>query len=572
MKVCKTEIIKDNTNNYNSSANIIYDTGVKSHKQDIYKYLTKEEKSLFDNNKIYMHDSEYFEITLNCVSISLEHIFQDGLIINNVKLEKPTNIYDVFTQLNIFTINIENEISGGLTFVNFDYELEKLFKKLDIKFPTYEELYFQIQSFFKIINFANSRFGNQSPYVSFTIGIVENSQSALITKAILKILEDGASKGKPYIFPNIHFRVKSGINKSQNDKFYYLYKQSLKTTSYQMNPTYILADSAVNKNINPLHLHTVGCRSRLLETSSGEKYGIGRTNIGAISINLPNIAMQINNKNKIFDEIESLMKKSLDILIKNQNILKDIKLKNAPILVNNNLLYPFNKNIDDILNEASLALGFIGAHEMTEILMKNNTIQEKHLFIDKVLDFMANICRNLSKTSNKIVTLIGVSGEGISYFFPKNDRDKEYSKDYNHILKKGFYTNSFHVPVYELVNPIEKISLEGSHHKYCNGGCISYIEVSHIKENINGFEDFIKIAEDNNTHYLGFNFEKDICNNCGLETEDNEQCVHCGSVDITKIRRVSGYLGYLNSFSNGKKLEEKNRIKHTNIIKEVNEN
>ena len=49
MQKCK---IKENTNNYNSSANIIYDTGTKYHKSDIYKYLSLDEKRLFENNKI----------------------------------------------------------------------------------------------------------------------------------------------------------------------------------------------------------------------------------------------------------------------------------------------------------------------------------------------------------------------------------------------------------------------------------------------------------------------------------------------------------------------------------------
>ena len=110
--------------------------------------------------------------------------------------------------------------------------------------------------------------------------------------------------------------------------------------------------------------------------------------------------------------------------------------------------------------------------------------------------------------------------------------------------------------------------MEGSHHSYCNGGCISYIEVSHVKKNIKGFEDFLNIAENKNVHYIGFNFEKDICNECAHETENSYYCHVCGSSNITQVRRVSGYLGYLNSFSAGKKLEEKKRIRHTNIVKE----
>jgi len=567
-KSCKLEQIKENTNSYRSAAGVVYESGVELHNNDMFKYLTTEEKELFLSNRLYMHDKEYFDITLNCVAISLKSIFKDGLHINNVKLETPKNVFEIFTQLNIFIINIENEISGGLTFVNFDKELAELIEYFGLEMCSEEELYLHIQSLFRIINFSNSRFGNQSPYVSFTIGIVDNEIEAKVCKTILEVLKEGADTGKPYIFPNIHFRVKGGINKKESDPYYYLYQLSLETTSYQMNPTYILADSKVNKNINPLDLHVVGCRSRLLETLDNKKVGIGRTNIGAISINFPNIAMRISDIEDIFNEIKFLMEKGLKILIKKQEALIESGLKNSPILLNNNLLYPFTGKIEDSLNEASLAIGFIGMAEFTDILYPEANLKDKHLFIDKLLSFMANECKILSKKYNKIVTLIGVSGEGISYYFPKNDNKAKYSEKFSHILEKGFYTNSFHVPVYELVNPIEKISLEGTHHSYCNGGCISYIEVSHIKKNIKGFEDFLNIAENKNVHYIGFNFEKDICNECAHETENSYYCHVCGSSDITQIRRVSGYLGYLNSFSAGKKLEEKKRIRHTNIVKE----
>lgn len=562
MQKCK---IKENTNNYNSSANIIYDTGTKYHKSDIYKYLSLDEKRLFENNKIYMHDSEYFDITLNCVSISLEDLFNNELNINNIKLETPKNLHEIFTQLNIFIINIENEISGGLTLVNFDYELDKLLSKLNIEINSQNELFLLIQSLFQIINFSNSRYGNQSPYVSFTIGIVNNKRGQLICQTILEVLKIGASKNKPYIFPNIHFRVKNGINKDKKDLYHDLFIKALETTSYQMNPTYILADSEVNKDIDPLHLHVVGCRSRLLETTNGTKYGIGRTNIGAISINLPNLAMDTLKEELFLNELEIIMEISLKILIKNQNILKDNNLKYSPILVNNNLLYPFDNNINSILDEASLAIGFIGGQELSDILFPNVSIEEKHIFINKILGYMSSICKKLSIKYKKIVTLIGVSGEGISYYFPQNDKEKENSIRFDNILKKGFYTNSFHIPVFEKVNPIEKLQIEGKHHKFCNGGCISYIEISHIKENIEGFQDILNLAELNNIHYLGFNFEKNICNSCEKDIGQNKKCQFCGSSDITEIRRVSGYLGYLNSFSAGKKLEEKLRIKHTNI-------
>lgn len=71
-------------------------------------------------------------------------------------------------------------------------------------------------------------------------------------------------------------------------------------------------------------------------------------------------------------------------------------------------------------------------------------------------------------------------------------------------------------------------------------------------------EDAIRFAVQKGTSYLGFNYPMDICRNCGnIGTFDS--CSRCGSDDIKRIRRVSGYLEDLQYFTEGKKAEEQRR-------------
>lgn len=487
---------------------------------------------------------------------------------NGIILNKPKNLFEIFTQLNIFIVNISNEISGGLTLVNFDTELSDLILDLNITLPTYMELFNNINMMFQQLNFANSRYGNQSPYVTLTIGIVDNEIAALICKVIFNVMLKGSSNNLPFIFPNVIFRIKQGINKYPNDKFYSLYDLALHTTSKQMNPTYILADSEMNSHIDPLHLHITGCRSRLLKTRANDPVGIGRANIGAVSINIPRIAMITGNLSNFYELLEKAMNTAGGMLIKKQKILEDMKLKNSPIIISNNILYPFDQNINSILEEASLAIGFIGMSEASEVLLPKGNLQDRHILINDILQKMFDYCNFLSEKHNKIITLLGASGEHISYYFLQNDKVTNVMDKFMSIQQKGYYTNSFHVLVNELVDPVEKLYLEGKHHKFCNGGGISYIEICHNQNNIKGFDDIIKIAEKNNVNYLGFNFQKNVCADCGSNVI-GEICENCHGKNIIKLRRVSGYLGYLNSFSTGKKLEERLRIKHTNIIRDI---
>ena len=76
--------------------------------------------------------------------------------------------------------------------------------------------------------------------------------------------------------------------------------------------------------------------------------------------------------------------------------------------------------------------------------------------------------------------------------------------------------------------------------------------------NAEGLDELVEIAVESGVHYLGFNFPKDICQDCGASgTFDN--CPNCGSSHITRIRRVSGYLEIQDYFTPGKMHESKNR-------------
>ncbi len=59
-------------------------------------------------------------------------------------------------------------------------------------------------------------------------------------------------------------------------------------------------------------------------------------------------------------------------------------------------------------------------------------------------------------------------------------------------------------------------------------------------------------------NYLGMNFPLDNCRSCG-ELGTFDDCPKCGSKDIFRIRRVSGYLEDVEFFTAGKKVEVAHR-------------
>ena len=73
----------------------------------------------------------------------------------------------------------------------------------------------------------------------------------------------------------------------------------------------------------------------------------------------------------------------------------------------------------------------------------------------------------------------------------------------------------------------------------------------------------VKAMKDNGIGYGSINHPVDRCKKCGLETIIHDNCPICGSHDISRIRRITGYLvGDLDSWNSAKRAEEADRVKH----------
>ena len=72
---------------------------------------------------------------------------------------------------------------------------------------------------------------------------------------------------------------------------------------------------------------------------------------------------------------------------------------------------------------------------------------------------------------------------------------------------------------------------------------------------------------DKDIPYFAINVPSDCCISCGYQGEINDKCPECGSEDIQRLRRVTGYLtgNYTTAFNKGKQEEVKQRVKHNAI-------
>ena len=183
------------------------------------------------------------------------------------------------------------------------------------------------------------------------------------------------------------------------------------------------------------------------------------------------------------------------------------------------------------------------------------------------MDIIGHMREYTDKTTaeeNLNFSLLASAAEGVTGNFAQYD-SINLGKDFDE-CQKGYYTNSFHVPVNMNISYKDKIAFEGKFHSLCNGGAITYVELKEMPgRNVEAVREIIEYAYQNDCNYIGINFPMDNCKDCGYTGRIMGQCPRCNSAKIRRLRRVSGYLSEEDTFTTGKKKELYERKSHMAI-------
>jgi ribonucleoside-triphosphate reductase len=226
------------------------------------------------------------------------------------------------------------------------------------------------------------------------------------------------------------------------------------------------------------------------------------------------------------------------------------------------------EGIRSALRHGTLAMGQLGLAEALQILIGCDHTEARGLELaKKIEEIFAASCKEYK---NKYKLNFGVyytPAENLCYTALKQFRDK-YGVIKN-VSDKEFFTNSMHVPVWHKITPFEKIDIESQLTGYSSAGCITYVELpSTTKHNIEALETMVNYAMDKDIPYFAVNIPVDDCDDCGASGEFNDVCPECGSKNIKRLRRVTGYLtgDYTSAFNLGKQDETNRREKHCKVI------
>lgn len=394
----------------------------------------------------------------------------------------------------------------------------------------------------------------------------------MVTRALLEGSIKGVGKlHKTPIFPCGIFQYMKGVNDKPGTPNYELYKMALESTSKRLYPNYANVDWSGNagydRNDPKTYFSTMGCRTANGWDINGfGQLKDGRGNICPVTVILPTLAMEADKDiEKFMRLLGRKIEEAKDTLIERFDWICKQNPNSAKFMYENNTMagYIPEEGIRSALKHGTLALGQLGLAETLQILIgKNHTTEEGMKLAKRIEALFKKRCAEYKEQYKLNFGVYYTPAENLCYTAMKKFRARYGIIE--GVSDRDYFTNSVHIPVWEDVDPFEKIDLESQLTGYSSAGCITYVELpASTVHNLEALETLVNYAMDHDIPYFAVNVPNDVCNECGY-TGEFDKCPSCGSENVNHLRRVTGYLtgDYKTAFNKGKQEEVKDRVKH----------
>lgn len=580
------------------------------------------------NNEIYIHDLDSYPVgSHNCLSIPFDKLLKEGFNTRQTDV-RPANSINTAMQLVAVIFQLQSlQQFGGVSATHLDHtmvpyvrksfykhykdglkyaqkykkrRINKILGLVNNTMPidnsnykrskkayiyamemTQKECHQAVEALYHNLNTLQSRSGNQLPFTSINLGTCIAPEGRMVSKELLTVCREGLGKfHKTSIFPCVIFQCMKGVNRKPEDPNYDLFQLALKSTAERLYPNYANVDWSGNAGYDrcdpKTYFSTMGCRTANgfdinADPGTNPQTKDGRGNICPTTIILPTLAMEAERD---VDKFIKLLKKKLDeakdSLIDRFEWICAQSPDSAKFMYENGLMlgYKPEEGIRSALKHGTLAIGMLGLAETLELLVGCNHSKPEGMELAKrICSLYKERCTKYKEEYKLNFGVYYTPAENLCY-----TAMKKFQAVYGVIPKVSdheFFTNSMHIPVWEEIDAFNKIKLESELTGYSSAGCITYVEIdSSVKHNVVALETLVTYAMDHDIPYFAINVPVDMCMECGHQGELNENvCPKCGSSNIQRLRRVTGYLtgSYLDAFNYGKQKEVESRVKHTGV-------
>ncbi len=452
-----------------------------------------------------------------------------------------------------------------------------------------------MEAFIHNMNTIHSRGGNQVVFSSINYGTDTSAEGRCVMRELLLSTYEGVGGGETAIFPIQIWKKKRGVNYLPEDRNFDLYQLACKVTARRFFPNFLNLDASFNQTDEwraddpKRYLHevaTMGCRTRVFENRFGPKTSIGRGNLSFSTINIVRMALQcrkevpcdgaISNEVKqqrtdlFFAKLDHMLEVTAKQLDDRFQFQKTALVKQFPLLMKSlwigaDKLRP-NETVESVINQGTLGIGFIGLAECLVALIgeHHGQSQEAQELGLKIVTYMRDRVNEFSERYHHNYSVLATPAEGLAGRFTKRDR-----KDFGRIegvTDRDYYTNSNHVPVYYKCSARHKAEVEAPYHNLTRGGHIFYVEIDgDATHNPQVIMSVVDMMDRLDMGYGSVNHNRNRCMDCGYENAqpDLKECPRCGSTNIDRLQRITGYLvGTTDRWNSGKLAELNDRVTH----------
>ncbi len=573
---------------------------------------------------IHFHDEDYFAQHMhNCDLVNLEDMLQNGTVISGTYIEKP---HSFSTACNIATQIIaqvaSNQYGGqSITLSHLapfvDVSRKKIGKEVHEEFyemvqndeipkmPEQEtidrivekrlrkEIARGVQTIqYQVITLMTTN--GQAPFITVFMyldevpeGQIRDDLAVIIEETLKQRIQGVKNEVGAWItpaFPKLIYVLEED-NIRPGTPYYYLTELAAKCTAKRMVPDYISEKKMLE--LKGGVWTSMGCRSFLTPDRTtenvanagnwvkGQKY-YGRFNQGVVTINLVDVAC---SSKKNFDEFWRIFDERLDLchraLQARHKRLLGTPSDMSPIHWQYGALARLKKGekIDKLLfgGYSTISLGYAGLYECVKYMTgKSHTDPDAKPFALEIMQHMNDKCNEWKAAENIDYSVYGTPLESTTYKFAKC-LQKRFGIIPD-VTDHDYITNSYHVNVREHIDAFTKLKFESEFQKLSPGGCLSYVEVPNMQQNIPAVMSVLQFIYDN-IMYAELNTKSDYCQICGYDGEikivdDNGklvwECPNCGNRDQKKMnvaRRTCGYIGS-NFWNQGRTQEIRDRVVH----------
>jgi ribonucleoside-triphosphate reductase len=586
--------------------------------------LSADVRQAFADNWIYIHDfNAYASGNHNCLTLDLAEVLKGGFKTNNADIREPNSISSAM-QLTAVIMQCQSNLQfGGIAVGTLDIDLapyvDKSFGKhyrtglyylynvtkggdserflaakddypLDHPYrralfyawdKTVEEAHQGAEALIHNLNSLQSRAADQLPFTSINYGTDTSPEGRLVTRSVLDATIEGVGAHHlTPIFPVQVFQYYKGINDRPGTPNYDLFKLALKCSSRRMFPNYANCTASYfpKPTCKQEIFNTMGCRTQVAKDRFGIKGNQGRGNISPTTINLAKIGIEygtcLGKRSEpdikgFWNKLDRVLNLTAEALVERFEYQGRQPAKSAPFMYENQLmkgkkLQP-DEPVREVLKHGTLAIGLLGLSNCMTAMFGKHQFED-----DDVWNFAYAVYKHVEAFKNEAAekydlnfSVYSTPAENCCYSINKR-LVKEYG-EIKGVTDRGYLTNSFHCPVWYPISAEDKIRKEAPFHEISRGGAITYVEVdSSTQHNLPAMEQLVNEAMDADISYFAMNVQIDTCRHCHYQGIIDHECPKCGSNDIERLRRITGYLtGSVEHMNAGKQREVADRVKHT---------